>query len=161
LTSSASTISRSPTPTWLPKLPRGLANTANWRAKRSKTTTTEEGAWDASRAGPDTPHVISHAVPVGQRMLSVPAAAQRAGVSVKTIRRAYLAGELACERPGGRRRVVIPEDRLDEWVRSGQLDIAAVRRPGRAVAAARLDSRSGGEPGSVDRLRAIEMRATP
>jgi excisionase family DNA binding protein len=109
-------------------------------------------------AGPDTRCVSGYVAPVGQRMLSVPAAAQRAGVSVKTIRRAYIAGELVCERPGGRRRVVIPEDRLDEWVRSGRLDVAVGKRPSGVVPAARLAPRSGSEPGSVDRLRAIETR---
>jgi excisionase family DNA binding protein len=110
------------------------------------------------RAGPDTGRVSGHVAPAGRRMLSVPAAAQQAGVSVKTIRRAYLAGELMCERPGGRRRVVIPEDRLDEWVQSGRLDVVVRERPRNVVTVARLAPRPGSEPGSVDRLRAIETR---
>jgi excisionase family DNA binding protein len=108
-------------------------------------------------AGPDTGGVTA-GVGVERRMLSVPAAAQRAGVSVKTIRRAYLAGELRCERPGGRRRVVIPEDRLDEWVCSGRRDGPARERPSVTAAALRLGPRQGNEPGSLDRLRGIEAR---
>jgi excisionase family DNA binding protein len=109
-----------------------------------------------SNAGPDTGRLTQPGPVVMQRrLLSVPAAAERAGVSVKTIRRAYLAGELVCERPGGRRRVLIPEDRLYEWVSSGRLDNSARERP---AAAARRDARRSEEPGSLDRLRVIETR---
>lgn len=95
-----------------------------------------------------------------RRLLSVPEAAERAGVSVKTIRRAYQAGELACERPGGRRRVVIPEDGLEQWVCSGRSHAIALAPASSPSGVARLASPRRDEPGSLGRLRAIEARRT-
>ena len=74
------------------------------------------------RAGQDTGCVSGHVAPAGRGMLTVPAAAQRAGVSVKTIRRAYLAGELMCHQPI-ERELVLSDLRVNV-----QVDLSARRR---------------------------------
>ncbi len=99
--------------------------------------------------------------------LSVAEAAQRAGVSSDTIRRAYRSGGLPAYRPGGHRVVIRPHD-LDAWAFSDQTRVAPAasdrlrpaddgaqpaRRP------ARRASHRAASPGSVERLLEIERSA--
>lgn len=93
------------------------------------------------------------------RALSVADAAIAAGVSEKTIRRAYRGGDLAHVRPGGRRRVVILEDELETWLQSAHpIAVPALAAGSRLALAATSSPRRRDEPGSVDRLKAIEAR---
>jgi excisionase family DNA binding protein len=95
-------------------------------------------------------------------LLTVKEAAARAGVSVKTIRRAYGDGQLAVYRPGGRGVYRFLAADVDRW----RLQPAPPRRsrpaPSPAPARARrpqvasIDSRRRPEPGSREDLRAIE-----
>lgn len=96
------------------------------------------------------------------RPLTVKEAAARARVSVKTIRRAYGAGQLPFYRPRGSHLVLILDVDVDAWA----LQPAAPRRPAaapvpvasraRRAPLARIDSRRRVDPGSREDLRAIE-----
>ena len=100
------------------------------------------------------------------RPLTVKEAAERARVSVKTIRRAYSEGRLPFYRPGGSQVILILDVDVDEWA----LQPAAPRRPPAIVPVAasrarrapmsRLDSRRRLDPGSREDLRAIERSTT-
>jgi excisionase family DNA binding protein len=48
----------------------------------------------------------------GPAFLTIPEAAVRSRLSVRTLRRAIMARQLYAVRPGGRRRVLIPDDAL-------------------------------------------------
>lgn len=102
------------------------------------------------------------------RPLTVQEAAERAGVSVDGIRRAYRAGFLPAHRPHGQRRVVIRPEDLDAWAFSDDTLVAPPaagrRRPSDdtgspARRAARSPSRRVSAPGSVERLRDLERSA--
>ena len=96
-----------------------------------------------------------------RRLLTVQQAAARAGVSSKTIRRAYQRpadhpDRLQAHRPRGTTKVVIFEDELDRWAFD---PIAAPPPVAHASNVATLaPSRRRDEPGSLARLREIEAR---
>ena len=99
--------------------------------------------------------------------LSVAQAAQRAGVSPDTIRRAYRSGALRAYRPGGTRVVIRLED-LEAWAFSEDTRVAPATsgrlRPADEGAAparrpARRASHRAAAPGSVERLLEIERSA--
>lgn len=103
-----------------------------------------------------------------ERALTVREAADRAGVSVDGIRRAYRSGALAAYRPGGRQRVVIRPEDLDAWAFSEETRVSASTAGLRPVGevdppsvrpAARRRSRRPAPAGSVERLLEIERRA--
>lgn len=100
--------------------------------------------------------------------LSVARAAQRAGVSTDTIRRAYRSGALPAYRPGGQQRVVIRAEDLDAWAFADEHLVAPAAPALRAVDAedapmvrppARRRSHRDSSPGSVERLLEIERRS--
>lgn len=100
--------------------------------------------------------------------LSVAQAAQRAGVSTDTIRRAYRSGALPAYRPGGQQRVVIRAHDLDAWAFADENRVARPASPLRSVGGedpptvrppARRRSRRASSPGSVERLLEIERRS--
>lgn len=97
------------------------------------------------------------------RPLTVKEAAERARVSVKTIRRAYTRGHLPFYRPRGLQIILILDVDVDAWA----LQPAAPQRPSSAtrpkasrarVTVAQIDSLRGYDAGSRDALRAIERR---
>lgn len=101
------------------------------------------------------------------RPLTVEQAAERANVSVKTIRRAYGDGRLPYHRPAGTQLIRILDVDVDAWM----LQPAPPRRPPPAAAPAaasrarrapsgKIGSRRGHDPGSREDLRAIERGAT-
>lgn len=103
------------------------------------------------------------------RPLSVKEAAQRARVSVKTIRRAYTRGHLPFYRPCGAQIVLILDVDVDAWALqpgtprprsappspSSTLAVGARRAPGAVRGSPRRH-----DPGSRDALRAIERSGT-
>lgn len=60
------------------------------------------------------------------KLLTVAAAAERVGVSEKTIRRMYRGQEIAYVRVGRARRYIrIPEDELNRWVTARRIEAVA------------------------------------
>ena len=105
------------------------------------------------------PPAISQARP-----LTVKEAAERARVSVKTIRRAYSAGHLPFYRPRGLQMILILDVDLDAWALQPGAPTqppptltatSTVRRPRRETAR-NGDPRCPHEPGSREDLRSIE-----
>ena len=93
--------------------------------------------------------------PGDQAKLGVRDAADRAGVSVKTIRRAIERGDLMAYRPRGQRTIRILVEDLDAWALEPAFPAARKQRlPSPPAAAGR--SRHSERTGSVTRLRAIE-----
>lgn len=96
------------------------------------------------------------------QLLTVKQAAARAGVSVKTIRRAYSDGDLPIYQPGGRGLYRFLEADVDAWrlqpapPRRDRPAPAAATAPRRRAQVARIDSRRRADPGSREDLRAIE-----
>jgi len=82
--------------------------------------------------------------------LTVNEAADRAGVSAKTIRRAIDRGALRALRPGGCRRIVVLAEDLAAW-----RDEPVVPRS-RPATPAKTSSRRSPERGSLADLRAME-----
>lgn len=89
-----------------------------------------------------------------ERKLSVAAAAERAGVSAKTVRRAIQRGDLRAFRPGGQAAIVLLEPDLDAWAFRPVVPRSRGSRAPAAVTA--LHSRRAPAVGSVARLEAIE-----
>jgi excisionase family DNA binding protein len=98
------------------------------------------------------------------RPLTVKEAAQRARVSVKTIRRAYSDGHLPFYRPRGSQIILILDVDVDEWAlqpgvprqaRSPSTSTSPASRS-RRVPVTGSESPRRPEPGSRDDLRAIE-----
>jgi excisionase family DNA binding protein len=96
--------------------------------------------------------------------LTVKEAAERARVSIKTIRRAYTEGHLPFYRPRGSQIILILDVDVDDWAlqpgvprrpRPVPALSATASRPRRAPIT-RSESRSRPEAGSRDDLRAIE-----
>lgn len=100
-------------------------------------------------------------------LLSVKEAAARAGVSVKTIRRAYTDGQLPVYQPGGRGVYRFLEADVDRWRLQPATPRRARARPpsgpaprARRAQVAKIDSRRRADPGSREDLRAIERGMT-
>lgn len=100
---------------------------------------------------------------MSERPLSVREAADAVGVSVDAIRRAYRSGNLPAYRPSGQTKVLIRREDLDAWAFGDDSRVAPRSAAGlRSVDAGRprrpssRGSRGQAEPGSVDRLRAME-----
>lgn len=96
----------------------------------------------------------------GGRGLKLATAAELAGVSVKTLRRAIKLPaddphHLPAYKPGGQRDLVVLEEDLDRWRR-----VPFTPKPRRAAPAARRPSRAPAQRGGRDALRAIEEKAS-
>ncbi len=89
-----------------------------------------------------------------QRKLSVRDAAERAGVSAKTVRRAIERGDLRAFRPTGQASIVLLEADLDAWAFRPVVPRAPRSRSAAPVTS--LHSRRAAAVGSVARLDAIE-----
>jgi excisionase family DNA binding protein len=102
----------------------------------------------------------------GARALTVKEAAERARVSVKTIRRAYTDGRLPFYRPRGSQVILLLDSDVDEWAlqpaapRRAPLVAAPVSSRARRAPVSRMDSRRRLDPGSREDLRAIERSTT-